>query len=96
MSAEIKTKASTTTTSTTETKKHESVPKGAKIINKTVRTETEEIENGWLISKNFDVTYEEKGERHYAYFSKKWYSKVDPLTITVNDKSLSDAFDEED
>jgi len=88
----------TTSTSMTETKQKE-VPKGAKIVDKTVRTEIEEVENGWLISKNYDVTYEKPGKeggREYAYFTKKWYSKEDPLEIKLNNESLSDAFGEED
>lgn len=87
-------RTSTTTSTMTQEKKKE-VPKGAKIISKTVRTETEEIENGFLVSKNYDVSYEVNGNRDYAYYSKKWYSKEDPLTITLNDKSLADAFEEE-
>lgn len=92
-----KTKTSTTTSFSKEEKKKE-VPKGAEIISKTVRTETEEIENGWLISKNYDITYKEKTSEYngYAYFSKKWYSKTDPLTIKLNDKALADAFETED
>lgn len=85
-------KISTTVSMSTETKKKE-VPKGAKILSRTVRTETEEIENGWLISKNFDISFEVNGNRDWAYYTKKWYTKNDPLTVKVNDKSLADEFD---
>lgn len=95
--APSKTSTSTTVRTSTEKQQQKSVPKDAKIISKTIRTETEEIENGFIISKNYDVTYKEKGSEgsSYAYFSKKWYSKEDPLTITLNDKALADAFDDD-
>lgn len=83
---------STSTTMTTRVKENKSIPKGAKIIDKTVRTETEEIENGYLISKNFDITYEKDGNRGYSYYTKKWFSKTDPLEIKLTDKSLADEF----
>lgn len=97
-SLKAKTSTSTTVRTSTETQKQKSVPKGASIISSSIRTETEEIENGFIISKNYDVTYKEKGSdsNNYAYFSKKWYSKTDPLTITLNDKTLSDAFDDDE
>jgi len=85
----------TTSTSVTETKRKE-VPKGAKIIDKTVRTEIEEVENGWLINKNYDITYEQGKERGYAYYSKKWYSKEDPLEIKLKDESLADVFEDDE
>jgi hypothetical protein len=87
---------STSTTVTDKVKEKREPPAGAKIISKTVRTETEEIENGWLISKNFDISYEYKGEKEWAYYSKKWYSKTDPLTIKLNDEALADEFEGED
>lgn len=95
----LKTKTSSTTSTMTQEKKKE-VPKGAKITGQTIRTETEQIENGFLISKNYDITYEEgAGDNKrtgYCYYTKKWFSKVDPLTITLNDKALADAFDDSD
>lgn len=93
-------KSSTTTTSSLTEEKKKEVPAGATIISRTVRTETEEIENGYLISKNYDVAYEEgkgdKKERGYCYYTKKWYTKEDPLTIKINDKALAEEFDGED
>lgn len=85
--------------STTETKS-DMPPEGAKITRQNVSTSTEQIENGWLITKNFDGKYTIKGEKddygHYYNYSKKWYSKDDPLTVTLNDKTLSDAFNEDE
>ena len=92
----ISTTSSTSTVTTME--KKQEPPKGAKIRNQTVRTETEQIENGWLVTKSYDGTYfTGKADNDYSWFnySKKWYSKEDPLTITVNDKSLAEAFNEE-
>ena len=94
-SSKIRKTMRTTSTSMTETKQKE-VPKGAKIVDKTVRTEIEEVENGWLISKNYDITYEQGKERGYAYYSKKWYSKEDPLEIKLKDESLADVFEDDE
>lgn len=89
---------SSSTTVTNEEKKSKEVPKGATILRKTVSTNTEEIENGWLITKNIDVKYSvgdpSKGNTDYAYIVKKYYSKDDPLTVTLNDKSLADEFND--
>jgi hypothetical protein len=87
---------SSSTTVTNKVKENREPPAGAKIISKTVRTETEQIENGWLISKNFDISYEVKGERNYSYYSKRWYSKTDPLEVKITDVSLADEFNDED
>lgn len=77
------------------------IPKGARISNKEVRYETEEIENGFLISKCVSIDYRyDDGERKdcygSSYYTKKWYSKTNPLTIKVEgDKALADAFEAE-
>ena len=91
-------KTSTTTSSITEeNKKNDKPPKGADIIEETIRITTEQIENGYLITKNFSGRYKEKGSnadsygRYYDY-NLKWYSEDDPLTITLNDKSLAESF----
>lgn len=91
-------KTSTTVSTMTQEKKQE-VPKDAKIRSQTIRTETEQIENGYLITKSYDGTYYTgKADNDYNWFnySKKWFSEEDPLTIQLNDKSLSDAFKEEE
>lgn len=85
----------TSTTMTTKLKEQREPPAGSKIVDETVRIETEEIENGWLISKVFDGRYKEKGsdDTQYYYYTKKWYSKTDPLEIKLADSSLADEFD---
>lgn len=76
------------------------MPKGAKILSKNVRVEVEEIENGYLISKCYDIKYEyESGtdrdiKTDYLYYSRKWFSKTDPLEIKIDDKSLADSFED--
>lgn len=94
----VKKTATSTSTVTTETK-NKQPPKGAKIIEQTIRTETEEIENGFLITKSYSGRYKEKDSSDdygkWFDYNKKWFSKTDPLTITVNDASLADAFEEE-
>lgn len=94
----IKKKTSTSTTTSIKEEKNIRPPKGATITEQTVRTETEEIENGWLIVKSWDGRYKLKdSEDNYGTwfnYSKKWFSKEDPLTITLNDKSLAEAFED--
>lgn len=72
-------------------------PKGATIIERNVSTSTEEIENGFLITKSVDGRYKigKSDDSNWFNYSKKWYSKTDPLTVKIDDKSLADAFDEE-
>jgi len=84
-----------TTTTTSEDKKNKEPPKRAKILSSTIRTETEEIENGFILSKNYDVTWEGKGgNREYGYYSKKWFSKTNPITVKVElPESLADKFE---
>lgn len=97
MASDMKTK--TTTSNTTITKKEDrKPPKGATIIEQEERITTEEIENGWLLTKNFSGRYTTDKEKDsygsYYDYSKKWYSKDDPLTVTVNDEALADAFED--
>lgn len=90
-------KRSSSTTVTTKIKEQKEPPAGSKITEETVRIETEEIENGWLITKYFDGRYIPKGSTdnygNYYNYTKRWYSKNDPLTVKVNDKELADEFD---
>lgn len=87
-----KTNISYTEKSSTEEKK-QGVPPGATIISKSVNTTTEEIENGFLITKSYDIKYQnKKGDSEYAYYTKKWYSKEDPLEIKLKDTSLAEEF----
>lgn len=81
-----------------DTKKEENkvMPKGAEIISSNVSTDVEQIENGYLITKRTETRWKAKGSEYsdYSYENKKWFSKVDPLTINVKDKGLADAFEE--
>lgn len=95
------TKSRTVSTSVVEEKKKENrPPKGATIIEESTRTRTEEIENGWLVTKTCSGRYKTKDSKDGDYgsyfdYDTKWFSKEDPLTITLNDKSLAEAFEEE-
>lgn len=77
------------------------IPDGATILRKSVNTSVEEIENGFITTKSWDIKYEIKKEGEddtrtdYVYFSKKWYTKEDPLVLKVTNKSLADAFTED-
>ncbi len=74
------------------------MPKGATIIKKDVSITVEEIENGFLIKKSFDIKYSlgESNDTSYEYITKKWYSEDNPLSIEVDEDeglSLADKFD---
>lgn len=78
----------------------EKIPEGATILKKDVSVSVEEIENGFIISKSFDVKYLQKdndgdgdGQTGYAYYTLKWYSEDNPLSINTEDKELADLFD---
>lgn len=88
----------TTTTSIKKDVKKEEVkpiPKGATILSENITTDVEPIENGFLITKRCETKYKAKGADYsdWCYETKKWYSKVDPLTISLDDKTLADAFE---
>jgi len=97
--AKAKKTISTTSSTTIKEEKENKPPEGSRIIERSVRTETRQIENGWLITKSYSGRYIPKGSEdkygNYFDYNKVWYSKEDPLTITLNDKSLADAFEED-
>lgn len=74
------------------------IPAGAEIVRNNTSVNVEEIENGYLITKNIDLTYRVKGSDHTDYFydTKRWYSEENPLEIKVEDKALADVFDSDD
>lgn len=80
---------------TSSKEQSKTLPAGAKVLKETANINVEEIENGFLISKSFDIQYQPKGSDHsdWLYYTKKWYSKTNPLSIQANDKSLSDVFE---
>lgn len=76
-----------------ESKSEVSLPEGATIIKKSHTIRVQEIENGFLICKNYDIKYQLSGSDHsdYMYHEKKWYSKDNPMKIEEpKEKSLAD------
>lgn len=72
------------------------VPEGAEVLSKETRIRVRKIENGYIIVKNCDTKYQEEGSgnTNWAYTTKEFYSKTDPLEIKLKNKSLADSFDE--
>lgn len=68
------------------------LPEGATVIKKDVRVEVQEIENGFIVKKTFDIKYSLNGSNDYLYYCKKVYSKTNPVQIK-EDKMLADYFD---
>lgn len=91
-----KTTRTTSVSTSTRQEKQKKVPKGAEILSKEIRTSVKEIENGFIVSKNYDVTFKEDGKDHsdYAYWTDEYYSETDPLTIDINDAALADKFED--
>lgn len=79
---------------TVESKKKFSLPEGAEVIKKEVNIRVEEIENGFIVRKGYEIHWQDiAGEKHWDNFDKKWYSKTNPITIsTPKDMNLSDNF----
>lgn len=70
------------------------LPEGAKITQKDVNISVRQIKNGFILRKSYDIKYLYEGETKYDYFSVELYSKTNPLTINIKDKSLSDKLDD--
>ena len=81
-----------------ETKAINKVPKGATIIQEEVSITIKEIENGFLIRKNYDIKYQVSKEKStdYLYYTKEWYTKENPMSIdmkAISEKSLAEKMD---
>lgn len=65
------------------------LPPGANIIKKTYSIRVEEIENGFIVCKNYDIKYQNlDGNTEYAYVCKKWFAKENPMKIEVDDSEV--------
>lgn len=78
-----------------ESKKNFVLPKGATVKKKNVSLTVREIENGFLLSKSYDLEWTDaNGSNYYEYFTKEWYSETNPIEINMPDeKSLADKLD---
>lgn len=85
------------TRATFKSKEVDNIPAKAKILSKDVSLSVEEIENGYLITKNTELKYQFDGRTDYSYNSKKWFSEDNPLELDkskLKNKSLADMLDE--
>jgi len=82
-------------TTSKETKDVNKIPSDATIIRKESTITVREIENGFVVSKNFDISYKLKGSDHneYMYYTKEWFSPTNPVEIKSKDKQLADLFE---
>ena len=77
------------------------LPKGVTVDKKDVRIEVEEIENGYIINKTYDIKWSKESEdgeinTGYEYFTKKWFSETNPISIDEefeDEMSLADKFE---
>ena len=65
-----------------ESKKEVTIPADAQITKKSYRMNVEEIENGFILSKSWDIEYvNAAGESKYEYFTQRWHTKDNPMTV---------------
>lgn len=78
-----------------ESKKQFALPEGALVTRNSHTISVREIENGFILRKSYDIKYTLGDDSNYEYFSKEWWSKENPLTITMpkEEKSLADKLD---
>ena len=77
-----------------EKKKSFTLPEGATIISQSERVTVREIENGFIMSKSFDIKYQVGDDNNYEYYTKEWFSKDNPVQITMpKEKSLAEKLD---
>ena len=77
-----------------ESKSEFNLPEGATIIKKSYNIRVEEIENGYIVCKSYDIEYQLDERKDYSYYNKKWYSKDNPLKIIEpKEKSLAEKLD---
>lgn len=79
-----------------EGKKEFVLPEGAVIVKNSHTISVREIENGFVLRKSYDIKYMIGDESQYEYFTKEWYSKENPLKITLpkeKEKSLAEKLD---
>jgi hypothetical protein len=79
-----------------EGKKTFTLPQGATVVKKSTNIRVEEIENGYIICKSYDIQWSPEGssETKYDYFTKKWFQKDNPVKINMpKEKSLADKLD---
>ena len=63
-------------------KEQNGIPPGVEILKKESKLEIEEIENGFLLTKNAEIQYVDKnGDIQWIYPCKKYFSKTNPLSI---------------
>lgn len=73
-------------------KKVVKLPKGAVVLRKEVDTTVEEIENGFIVEKRYDIKFSLNKTTDYLYYTKKVFTKENPIQIK-EDKMLADYFD---
>lgn len=67
------------------------LPEGAVVTDKVRDLRVEEIENGFLVHKSFRITYTIDGHDDTAYYTKKIFTKENPLSVD-EDKMLAENF----
>lgn len=80
---------------TSTTKEIKELPAGAKVISTETRVSVREISNGFIVCKDTETKYQMKDKEYSDWMNNKVevYSKVDPLEIKIDGKSLADSFE---
>jgi hypothetical protein len=75
-----------------DSKEVSTLPEGAEVIKKSHSIRVEEIENGYIVCKSYDIKYTLNGDTDYLYYTKKVFSKDNPIQVD-EDKMLAEYFD---
>lgn len=67
------------------------LPEGSTIISKDVNFSVEEIENGYLLVKTFEIRYSLNDQTDYLHYSRKMFSEDNPIQIN-EEVMLADNF----
>ncbi len=68
-------------------KKEFVLPKGGKIVKKECRVSVEEIKNGFLVTKNWEIQWKNsKEESQWDYHDEKWFSETNILENKINEE----------
>lgn len=76
-----------------QSKKEFKLPEGATIVSSDYSMNVKEIENGFILRKEYSIKYllKDGDDTQYDYITKEWFTKDNPIKIDVpKEKSLID------
>lgn len=74
-----------------EEKSKSTLPKGAKILSRSLDASVRQIENGYVLRKSYDIKYSIGDKIDYMYYTTEVYSEENPVEIKKS-SMLADIF----